>query len=58
MENETNGFHHIEIHTIHPDYILDLFIRIYGFQLIAKRNTFNYSQWFLKSSQCQLLISS
>ncbi|CAF1270700.1 unnamed protein product [Adineta steineri] len=58
MENETNGFHHIELHTIHPDYILDLFIRIYGFQLIAKRNTFNYSQWFLKSSQCQLLISS
>jgi len=58
MSNETNGFHHIEIHTICPDYLLDLFIRIYDFQLIAKRMTLNYSQWFLKSSKCQLIISS
>jgi hypothetical protein len=58
MSNETNGFHHIEIHTICPDYLLDLFIRIYDFQLIAKRITLNYSQWFLKSSKCQLIISS
>jgi len=58
MSNETNGFHHIEIHTICPDYLLDLFIRIYDFQLIAKRITLNYSQWLLKSSKCQLIISS
>jgi len=58
MFDETNGFHHIEIHTINPDYLLDLFIRIYDFQLIAKRITLNYSQWFIKSSHCQLIISS
>jgi hypothetical protein len=58
MSDETNGFHHIEIHTIRPDYLLDLFIRIYNFQLIAKRSTLNYSQWFVKSYECQLIISS
>ncbi|CAF4704260.1 unnamed protein product [Rotaria sp. Silwood1] len=58
MSDETSGFHHIEFHTIQSDYLLDLFIRVYGFQLIAKRTTFNYSQWFLKSYECQLLISS
>ena len=58
MSNETNGFHHIEIHTIQSDYILDLFQHVYNFQLIGKRITKNYSQWFLKSSQCQLIIST
>jgi hypothetical protein len=58
MSDKTNGFHHIELHTIHPDYILDLFTRIYNFQLIAQRITVNYSQWFLKSSECRLIISS
>ncbi|CAF4047605.1 unnamed protein product, partial [Rotaria magnacalcarata] len=32
--------------------------RIYGFQIIAQRTTLNYSQWFLESYECQLLISS
>jgi hypothetical protein len=58
MSDETNDYHHIEIHTIQPDYLLDLFLRIYDFQLIAKRITLNYSQWFIKSYKCQLIISS
>ncbi|CAF2411176.1 unnamed protein product [Rotaria sp. Silwood2] len=58
MSDETTGIHHVEFHTIQPDYLLDLFIHVYGFQLIAKRITFNYSQWFLKSYECHLLISS
>ncbi|UJR21201.1 hypothetical protein I4U23_024298 [Adineta vaga] len=58
MSSRINGFHHIELHTEHPDRLLDLFTRTYNFQLIAKRTTSNYSQWFLKSYDCQLLISS
>jgi hypothetical protein len=58
MLDETNGFHHIEFHTKNSDYLIDLFVRIYGFQLVAKRITLNYSQWLLKSYECQLLISS
>jgi hypothetical protein len=58
MLDKTNGYHHIEIHTINPENLLDLFQHVYDFQLIAKRITLNYSQWFLKSSQCQIIISS
>lgn len=58
MFDGTNTLHHIEFHTIQSSHLLDLFIRAYGFQLIAERITINYSQWLLKSNQCQLLISS
>lgn len=58
MDDSTNNFHHIEFHTVRPDYLIDLFERVYGFQLIARRETVNYRQWLLKSSQCRLLISS
>ncbi|CAM4890605.1 unnamed protein product [Rotaria socialis] len=58
MVDETSGFHHIEFHTIQPNHTLDVLVRIYGFQIIAQRTTLNYSQWFLKSYECQLLISS
>ena len=54
----TSSFHHIEIHTIQPDYILDLFVQVYGFQLIGQRQTLSYQQWFLKSAKCQFIISS
>lgn len=54
----TTSFHHIEIHTIQPDSILDLFVRVYGFELIGQRQTAFYQQWFLKSAACQLIISS
>ncbi|CAM4787906.1 unnamed protein product [Rotaria magnacalcarata] len=56
--NETSGFRHIEFHTIQPNHTLDVLVRIYGFQIIAQRTTLNYSQWFLESYECQLLISS
>ncbi|CAF0872728.1 unnamed protein product [Adineta ricciae] len=42
----------------HPDHLLNLFVHIYGFEVIATRTTRNYSQWLLKSYKCQLLISS
>jgi hypothetical protein len=58
MLDKTKGCHHIEIHTIQPENILDLFQRVYDFQLIGKRTTRNYSQWFLQSSQCRIIISS
>lgn len=58
MYDETNAFHHIEIHTINSNYLLNLFLNVYDFQLIAKRVNLYYSQWFLKSSECQLIISS
>lgn len=52
------SFHHIEIHTIQPDYILQLFTKTYGFQIIASRRTEYYQQWFLRSGECRLIISS
>ena len=58
MANATNGLHHIEIHTVDPDAILDLFTRTYAFDLVAERRTCAYRQWLLKSFDCQLLISS
>lgn len=58
LTNEKDGLHHIEFHTINPDDLLDLFVRTYGFQLIAQRVTFNYSQWLLKSYEFKILISS
>ena len=58
MNDSTNSFHHIEFHTVRPDYLVDLFERVYDFQLIARRETVNYRQWLLRSSQCRLLISS
>ena len=58
MDNSANIFHHVEFHTVRPNYLLDLFERVYGFQIIARRDTVNYRQWLLASSQCRLLISS
>jgi hypothetical protein len=58
MLDTTNGYHHIEIHTKNPKNLLNLFEHVYDFQLIAKRVNSNYSQWFLKSSQCRIIISS
>lgn len=52
------AIHHIEFHTVDPDHLLDLFVRTYGFQIIATRTTPNYSQWLLKSHECQLVISA
>lgn len=53
-----NTFHHVELHTVQPEQLLELFMSTYGFHLIAKRATRHYDQWLLKSGQCQLLISS
>ena len=58
MNDSTNHFHHIEVHTVRPNHLLDLFERVYGFQVIARRDTVSYRQWLLKSSQCRLVISS
>lgn len=58
MNNSANPFHHVEFHTVRPNYLLDLFERVYGFQIIARRDTMNYRQWLLASAQCRLLISS
>ena len=54
----TTSLHHIEVHTLQPDPILDLFTRVYGFQLIAQRRTWSYRQWFCQSAHCRLIISS
>lgn len=56
--NMSADYHHIEIHTIKPDYLLDLFENVYHFQLIGKRQTEFYSQWILQSCLCRLIISS
>ena len=58
MSNVSANYHHIEIHTIKPEHLLDLFENIYHFQLIGKRQTDFYSQWFLQSGRCRLIISS
>lgn len=58
MSNGANDFHHVEIHTKTPEVILDLFQRVYHFHLIGQRQIVNYSQWFLRSYQCRLIISS
>lgn len=56
--NMSADYHHIEIHTIKPGYLLDLFENVYHFQLIGKRQTEFYSQWILQSCLCRLIISS